>query len=293
MNRLARKMSTFAAVQRGSAGTESYRLFFRDGTGNVVSPFHDIPMFRDAEKRIFNMVCEVPRFSNAKMEMATKEKLNPIKQDMKKGKLRYVANVFPYHGYLWNYGAIPQTWEDPNHKDSRTECNGDNDPIDVCEIGHRVGDRGDIIAVKILGALAMIDEGETDWKVLAIDVTDPLADKLNDIGDVEREMPGLLDATVNWFRIYKMPDGKPKNKFAFDDKFQNAAFAHTVIQETHEQWKALVAGGASSDLAIANSSLANGASVDAAAANNIVSAAAEVGPAAPISSSVDTWRYCS
>lgn len=28
----------------------------------------------------------------------------------------------------------------------------------------------------------MIDEGETDWKILAIDVNDELAPKLNDIG---------------------------------------------------------------------------------------------------------------
>ena len=42
------------------------------------------------------------------LQIATKELLNPIKQDTKKGKLRYVANVFPNHGYIWNYGAIPQ-----------------------------------------------------------------------------------------------------------------------------------------------------------------------------------------
>ena len=27
---------------------------------------------------------------------------------MKKGKLRFVANCFPHHGYIWNYGALPQ-----------------------------------------------------------------------------------------------------------------------------------------------------------------------------------------
>lgn len=46
-------------------------------------------------------------------QIATKDLLNPIKQDVKKGKLRYVANVFPHKGYIWNYGAIPQvgcTW---------------------------------------------------------------------------------------------------------------------------------------------------------------------------------------
>ena len=85
--------------------------------------------------------------------------MNPIKQDVKKGKLRFVANCFPHHGYIWNYGAIPQTWENPNVVDERTGCKGDNDPIDVCEIGHRVAKRGDVVAVKVLGTLALIDEG--------------------------------------------------------------------------------------------------------------------------------------
>ena len=50
--------------------------------------------------------------------------------------------------------------------------------------------------------------GETDWKILCIDVTDPLAEKLNDVSDIETHMPGFLAATVEWFTIYKMPDGK-------------------------------------------------------------------------------------
>lgn len=42
------------------------------------------------------------------MQISKEEKLNPIKQDIKKGKLRYVRNCFPHHGYLWNYGCFPQ-----------------------------------------------------------------------------------------------------------------------------------------------------------------------------------------
>ena len=38
-----------------------------------------------------------------------------------KGKLRYVANVWPMKGYPWNYGAIPQTWENPKHIDPDTK----------------------------------------------------------------------------------------------------------------------------------------------------------------------------
>ncbi len=39
--------------------------------------------------------------------------------------------------------------------------------------------RGEVIKVKVLGILAMIDEGETDWKVIAINVEDPEAKDLN------------------------------------------------------------------------------------------------------------------
>ena len=54
------------------------------------------------------MVVEVPRWTNAKMEVSKEEAFNPIKQDIKKGRLRYVRNCFPHHGYIWNYGAFPQ-----------------------------------------------------------------------------------------------------------------------------------------------------------------------------------------
>lgn len=37
--------------------------------GQVVSPFHDIPLFANAEKTILNMVVEVPRWTNAKLEV--------------------------------------------------------------------------------------------------------------------------------------------------------------------------------------------------------------------------------
>lgn len=98
-------------------------------------------------------------------QITMKEILNPIKQDVKKGKLRFVANCFPHHGYIWNYGALPQTWENPEHLDDGTGCKGDNDPIDVLEIGYRVAKRGEILQVKILGTIALIDEGQLFCKV--------------------------------------------------------------------------------------------------------------------------------
>ena len=42
---------------------------------------------------------------------AQDEEKTPIKQDVKKGKLRF----YPYN-INWNYGLLPQTWEDPGHR---------------------------------------------------------------------------------------------------------------------------------------------------------------------------------
>ncbi|XP_070308360.1 inorganic pyrophosphatase 2, mitochondrial isoform X2 [Odocoileus virginianus] len=235
-----RTMTLYRTEERGQPHSPDYRLFFKNVAGHYISPFHDIPLKVDSEENVFNMVVEVPRWTNAKMEIATKEPLNPIKQDVKDGKLRYVANIFPHKGYIWNYGALPQTWEDPHRKDKSTDCCGDNDPIDVCEIGSKVLSRGEVVHVKILGVLALIDQGETDWKLIAINVNDPEASKFHDIEDVKKYKPGYLEATLNWFRFYKIPEGKPENQFAFNGEFKNKAFALEIIKSTHECWKALL-----------------------------------------------------
>lgn len=36
----------------------------------LISPLHDIPLFADPEKKIYNMVVEIPRWTNAKMEVS-------------------------------------------------------------------------------------------------------------------------------------------------------------------------------------------------------------------------------
>ena len=46
--------------------------------------------------------------------------------------------------------------------------------------------------MKPLGALAMIDEGELDWKIVAISLDDPKAALVNDVDDVEKHFPVCL-----------------------------------------------------------------------------------------------------
>ena len=50
--------------------------------------------------------------------------------------------------------------------------------------------------MKVIGVFALIDEGETDWKLVAIDVNDSNADNVNDIDDVDKWFPGLLNVRM-------------------------------------------------------------------------------------------------
>ena len=63
---------------------------------------------------------------------------------------------------------------------------GDNDPVDVVEIGSEVLKTGSVHPVKPLAILAMIDDGELDWKVVAIRSDDPKASNVHDVEDLER-----------------------------------------------------------------------------------------------------------
>ncbi|XP_055586985.1 inorganic pyrophosphatase isoform X2 [Uranotaenia lowii] len=283
----------YQIVERGAPNSTDYRVFFKTEDGQSVSPLHDIPLYANDAKTVYNMVVEVPRWTNAKMEISLAEGLNPIKQDVKKGKLRFVANCFPHHGYIWNYGAFPQTWENPDHLDPNTGCKGDNDPIDVLEIGSRVAKRGDVVQVKILGTVALIDEGETDWKVISIDVKDPVADQLNDINDVEKVFPGLLKATVEWFKIYKIPDGKPENQFAFNGEAKDAAFATKVVEETNRFWRTLVNKEVeNTGISCLNTTVEGSPYLVAAdAAEEVLTRSSNGGETQPRSDTIDKWHY--
>lgn len=85
--------------------------------------------------------------------------------------------------------------------------------------------------MKIFRILALTDDGEMDWKLIAFQVNASEASKCDDIDDVKKFKPGYLGATLNWFRFYKIPDGKPGGmQFAFNREFRNKALALEVIE---------------------------------------------------------------
>merc|ERR1711871_1816726 len=135
-------------------------------------------------------------------------------------------------------------WEDPNVKGNEDVGGafGDDDPVDVVEIGAESLPMGSFTPVKVLGCLSMIDDGELDWKVIAINAADDKADEMNDVDDIEKFYPGTVSGIREWFRWYKTPDGKPINGFGHGERALSASETKEVIAETHEHYKTLIAG---------------------------------------------------
>lgn len=237
MNRLRidfRYFSTWSKQTEGILGTKDFRCFLTREDGSKVSPWFDVPLF--APDGLVHYVNEIPRFTSAKMEIATRESpLHPIKQDTKKGVLRYFkAGLIPF-----NYGCLPMTWENPDEKHPDTGFPGDNDPVDAVEISDAALDMASVSSVRVLGALALIDQGEMDWKVIVLNSSHPLCSQIESVEDIEKHFSLKLGQIREWFRTYKIAEGKEENTYAFNGTVLDANYALSVIKETHNSWKNL------------------------------------------------------
>lgn len=285
-------ISNVTSINQGTKFTSDFKKYASQGN-KLISYFHDVPLDLDMDSKTVNMVVEIPRWTNAKFEISTKLVGNPIIQDTKKGKVRFVKNLFPFHGYIHNYGALPQTWEDPTIQNKELGLFGDGDPLDVCEIGAAVLETGEVKRVKILGSIALIDDGELDWKVIVVDVMDPLAQEAHDIDDVFVKCPGLLESTRQWFSDYKLPDGKPKNKFAYNGEYKNQQETLEIIQECRDAWRSLVNGQTSAESVLIKNSTQKGTSQFVEHLNDIIKARESSKEVAKIDPEVNKIYYCS
>ena len=78
---------------------------------------------------------------------------------------------------------------------------GDNDPLDVIEVGESPLALGSVTEVKVLGYLELIDEGETDHKIIALRTSDTRSVSINDVKDLENHVPGLTARLVDWLKM--------------------------------------------------------------------------------------------
>lgn len=61
-------MANYTVRKVAPQNTLEHRVYI-EKDGVPISPFHDIPLFANQEQTILNMVVEIPRWTNAKLEV--------------------------------------------------------------------------------------------------------------------------------------------------------------------------------------------------------------------------------
>jgi inorganic pyrophosphatase len=126
--------------------------------------------------RTVTAVVEIPRGGNQKYEV-----------DKPTGLLRLSRVLFSAFEYPFNYGFIPKTLA------------LDNDPLDILVLG-LAAEPLSLLTARPLGMLRMLDEGDTDDKILAAPAHDPRYDEIEDLGDVAEHR---LKELHHFFTHYK------------------------------------------------------------------------------------------
>lgn len=92
---------------------------------------------------------------------------------------------------------------------------------------------------QVIGALALIDSGETDYKILVVSSSSPFFSAINSPDDLEILRPGFVDSLKYWFRFYKVDTkGGPQreNTFGYGGALLGAPHAWAIIKEAHESY---------------------------------------------------------
>merc|ERR1712098_476672 len=72
----ANMASQYTTRKVAAPNTLEHRIYI-EKDGVPVSPFHDIPLYANEQQTILNMIVEIPRWTNAKMEISKADLLNP------------------------------------------------------------------------------------------------------------------------------------------------------------------------------------------------------------------------
>lgn len=169
----------------------------------------DGPSALTAEELV-HVVVEIPAGTNDKWEV--QKPSGVLRWEQKSGKPRVVQ----YLAYPGNYGMIPRTSLPLEH-------GGDGDPLDVLLLGPWV-ERGTVVPTRPIGVLRLLDDGERDDKILAVQATGPLSDVV-DLASLDAQYGGIRLILETWFTNYKGPGRITSSGFGDADD------AMTIIQE--------------------------------------------------------------
>lgn len=170
---------------------------------------------------LVNVVIEIPAGSNQKWEV--NKVTGRIEWEQVTPDSVRIINYLPYPA---NYGFVPQTF-------LPKATGGDGDPVDVFVLGSSIA-RERIVKVKIVGIIHMLDNSESDSKLLAVNTEEPGFD-INSLEMLTNTYPGVIDIIKLWLINYKGP-GKIKILSVNDEKdalrFLNTAHIDYIDQIT-------------------------------------------------------------
>ena len=109
------------------------------------------------------------------------------------------------------------------------EFGGDGDSLDIILLGPPLN-RGDVVSAKLIGVLKLLDNGEHDDKLIAVQLNSPLK-KSNSLKELNEQFPGIKEILEKWFTNYK-GNGKMKS-----NGFRNLEEAEKILKEASEQFE--------------------------------------------------------
>lgn len=165
-------------------------------------------------------IVEIPSGTSAKWEVS-KDDPKAVYWEYKNEKPRVVN----YLGYPGNYGSIPGTA-------LPKELGGDGDPLDVIVLGQAVP-RGEVVDVRVIGVLKMLDGGEQDDKLIAVLAKESPFDHIESMPQLDAEYPGVSQIIDLWFANYKGPDGGMEGL-----GFEDVATARAVLEAAAANFEA-------------------------------------------------------
>jgi inorganic pyrophosphatase len=124
--------------------------------------WHDVPMGDKAPEE-FNVIIEIPKGSHNKYEI-----------DKDTGLIKLDRANYSDAAYPVEYGFIPQTlWDD-------------GDATDVLVLATYPIHPGILVTVRPVGMMEMIDDGESDNKIICVPCDDMRWEDVHDIGDLNQ-----------------------------------------------------------------------------------------------------------
>lgn len=170
--------------------------------------WHDVPLGENVPDE-FNVIIEIPKGSNNKYEIDKETGLIAL------DRANYSSAAYPI-----DYGFAPQTlWED-------------NDALDVIVLTTWPLNVGIVARVRPVAVMEMVDNGESDFKIIAVPRDDKRWDTTQDLNDLNAHK---LEEIKHFFETYKKLNGK--NEEVVIHGFKGKQEAKEAVMKSIELYK--------------------------------------------------------